>query len=607
MSDSPGLAAEATARQLAGIGQFDAALTVLARVMADGLSDDPGYIPCAMLSAAICHHLGRYASAFVPLARILAIDPAQPNAIGNLALMLPPAMDAAAWRWHQRAVQLAPMDIQILVNAGLRAIGRAGQPPAITMDWFKRAAILDPARPEVFGALGMIRAGLGDAIGAISPYHHAALLVPMAFIPRFMLGSARQSAGLFDQAEADYAQAARLKWQAKTSAPRPESHNPRLGLGWKPGFEAGWDVYGANLVKRLLSRGDIDPVVVNPIIAGPDDQGPFADLFAWSLDLVMPGLESRHDFPCLIGLGNDFARHPCIGRSRREIGVIFLEDTNLSAAGRARAEQFDLIIAGATWGAEVLAGMGLPNVKTVLQGIDPSLFSPDRRKGRSGRFRIFSGGKLEFRKGQDLVIRAFAKFHERYPDSQLVLAWQSPWPSIARSITWAGLVDTSPAIGPDHRLQLGLWLEQLGLQKDAVDILGLLPNHQMPEILSTVDCALFPNRCEGGTNLVAMEAMAAGVPVILSANTGHLDLIEGDNCLALYDQKPVAQPRGISQKMGLVGWGESSIDEIIGHLEILYHDHARARTIGLAGAQRLSRLTWPGQIDRLIEAIGPLS
>ena len=47
----------------------------------------------------------------------------------------------------------------------------------------------------------------------------------------------------------------------------------------------------------------------------------------------------------------------------------------------------------------------------------------------------------------------------------------------------------------------------------------------MPDVLRRADVALFPNRCEGGTNLVAMEAAAVGVPVVLSANTGHLDVI----------------------------------------------------------------------------------
>ena len=42
---------------------------------------------------------------------------------------------------------------------------------------------------------------------------------------------------------------------------------------------------------------------------------------------------------------------------------------------------------------------------------------------------------------------------------------------------------------------------------DAFVDLGWVPNWQMAAILRDMDVGLFPNRCEGGTNLVAMEAM----------------------------------------------------------------------------------------------------
>jgi len=47
---------------------------------------------------------------------------------------------------------------------------------------------------------------------------------------------------------------------------------------------------------------------------------------------------------------------------------------------------------------------------------------------------------------------------------------------------------------------------------------------------------------QGGTNLVAMEAFAAGIPSIISANTGHLDLIDDDRCFPLRLQYKT--PRG---------------------------------------------------------------
>ena len=97
----------------------------------------------------------------------------------------------------------------------------------------------------------------------------------------------------------------------------------------------------------------------------------------------------------------------------------------------------------------------------------------------------------------------------------------------------------------------------------------------MPTILREMDVAVFPNRAEGGTNLVAMECMACGLPVILSRNTGHIDLIENDNCYTLDDQRQTT--RGFAGIDGVQGWGESQIDEAVERLEQVYVDRAEAK------------------------------
>ena len=119
----------------------------------------------------------------------------------------------------------------------------------------------------------------------------------------------------------------------------------------------------------------------------------------------------------------------------------------------------------------------------------------------------------------------------------------------------------------------------------------------MPTILREMDAAVFPNRCEGGTNLVAMETMACGVPTILSANSGHLDLLQDGSALALTDQRPIPTAPG---------WRESNIDEIVAALEVLYTDRARAAALGAAGAKLLSQLTWTktaSEMKRIISAL----
>ena len=167
----------------------------------------------------------------------------------------------------------------------------------------------------------------------------------------------------------------------------------------------------------------------------------------------------------------------------------------------------------------MLRDLGIDHVQTVIQGIDTTHFHPGPRAGLFGdRFVVFSGGKLERRKGQDLVVQAFRAFAQRHSDARLVTAWTSPWPQLARSLEY------NPSISPvlfrsDGQVDAVAWLETNGIPQRQVLDLGRVPNADMPRILREADVALFPNRAEGGTNLVAMECMACGLPTILSART----------------------------------------------------------------------------------------
>ena len=126
----------------------------------------------------------------------------------------------------------------------------------------------------------------------------------------------------------------------------------------------------------------------------------------------------------------------------------------------------------------------------------------------------------------------------------------------------------------------------------------------MPTLLREMDVAVFPNRCEPGTNLVAMECMACAVPVVLSRNTGHLDIAFDDCVYPLTRQGKVAPLPEIAR--GTDGWGESEVDEIVEALETVWRDRAEAARRGLKGAQRIAPLSWVNQIGELKRTLLPL-
>lgn len=391
------------------------------------------------------------------------------------------------------------------------------------------------------------------------------------------------------------------------SPSRPAAETPsRVLIDWPLNTCTGWGIFGLNLTLQLLRQGRLTP----SLLMAPDlrDASPIAQALLHNAVhgqqelgqyLADRDVTIDSDFPILRGLGHTLQPHPTSARVRgsRNIGVTFLEDTRLSPDAIKWGEAYDLLIAGSSWNRDLLQQYGLPNVRMVPQGIDPAVFHPGPRSDLlTKRFVIFSGGKLEYRKGQDLVVAAFRRFHMRHSEALLVAAWHNEWPESMDGIDRMGHVMGRPTV-ENGRLRLGEWLVYNGLLPGSFVEIGPLPNYAMAPLLRDADLALFPNRCEGGTNLVAMEAMATGVPCILSANSGHLDLIHAEHCYPLLRQKSVV---GCSLYNGYEGWGESDVDEMVELMELAYRQREAARAKGLKAAEWMQReWTWSRQVERL--------
>jgi glycosyltransferase involved in cell wall biosynthesis len=385
----------------------------------------------------------------------------------------------------------------------------------------------------------------------------------------------------------------------------------RIVIHWGLSSLHGWGVYGLNLAMAWAGDQALEPatdyeIAPKLITLDPLQWHALAGFRARSAKLRAQLLRQSAEpitvnAVVLSALGNDLQPQPgphggaLLGRP--SFGTIFFEREALGPKARETLAPHAAIIAGSSWNAEVLRAHRVPKVELVLQGIDPALFHPAPRRGLfPGRFVVFSGGKLEARKGQDNVIAAWRIFAARHPDALLIAAWHNHWPETARSIDASRRAAPLP-LRADGALDSAAWVAANGIRAEQFLDLGVVPNALMPAILREADAALFPNRCEGGTNLVAMEAMACGVPTILSANTGHLDLLKDGAALALADQRPIP---------AVPGWCESNIEEILAALEALYTDRTRAAGIGTAGARLLSGLSWAktaAEMQRIISAV----
>lgn len=82
--------------------------------------------------------------------------------------------------------------------------------------------------------------------------------------------------------------------------------------------------------------------------------------------------------------------------------------------------------------------------------------------------------------------------------------------------------------GPEQETMLKM-IDQLGLSQ-SVELPGLLPQQQLPDIHNRADVFVFPTQLQESLGLVALEAMACGCPVIASDFAAPADyVIDGVN------------------------------------------------------------------------------
>jgi len=258
------------------------------------------------------------------------------------------------------------------------------------------------------------------------------------------------------------------------------------------------------------------------------------------------------------------------------MGYCFLE-WPIPDKARVHARAYDLLFAGSTWNVQRLAEKGI-KAQPLLQGIDHERFSI-KPWNESKPFVVFSGGKFEYRKGQDLVIAAMRLFMKMHPDSVLIAAWHNKWPQSIATMQHSNMINLEDPFA--------------GLPEGRVVHVPPMPNEKTPEVYAQAHIGLFPNRCEAGTNLVMCEFMACGRPVIATYAHGHKDVL---------DRNEYILPNGSYDP---AGWFHCNISDIIAKLEHAYKHREELKDRGQASASLVSNLTWRACAEKICEAAFP--
>jgi D-inositol-3-phosphate glycosyltransferase len=326
----------------------------------------------------------------------------------------------------------------------------------------------------------------------------------------------------------------------------------------------------------LAPRVELAPgVVVEHVDAGPcaplpkDELVPHMDAFAarladaWSAE--RPEVAHGHFWMsgraalaagALLGVPVVQTFHALGTVKRRHQGVADTSPPERLVAEAVVARRSDRVVATSTVEAFELARMGVEGdrVTVVPCGVDLARFRPDgpAEHRPSGRRRIVVVGRLVARKGVADVIAALALV----PGAELVVAG-----------------------GPD-RPHLGADAEARRLQAlagtagvaDRVELRGRVEHDDLPALLRSADVVACVPWYEP-FGLVALEAMACGVPVVAAAVGGLCDtVVDGVTGVHVPPRRPEA---------------------LAATLRRLLDDPVRAKTLGAAGARRAqARYGW---------------
>ncbi len=169
-------------------------------------------------------------------------------------------------------------------------------------------------------------------------------------------------------------------------------------------------------------------------------------------------------------------------------------------------------------------------VSIIPNGIDTDAFQSAHPGNKEGSIQIISTGRLIPRKGYDLLIEAMK-----------------------------GIPELSARIigdGPEKE-RLKKLAEELNVQ---IEFLGSLDHKDIPSLLSKADLFVLPSFNEGMSN-AALEALAAGLPVVLTDVGGSMELIDRNGWIIdphSVDQLRAALKEALLKKDSLQDLGDQS-------------------------------------------------
>jgi D-inositol-3-phosphate glycosyltransferase len=238
-------------------------------------------------------------------------------------------------------------------------------------------------------------------------------------------------------------------------------------------------------------------------------------------------------------------------------------------AERRLVQSLDRVVAATNYEQRLLRQVyGVPPacVEVIPLGVDPERFNPGSRElaraalGLPANARIvLAVGRIEPLKGLDILIRAAAEITDR---------------SGLRLLLVGGDEQARPEFD-----RLRAIAREVGVE-DLVTFVGSIEHEDLPDYYRAADVVVMPSFAES-FGLVAVEAMACGVPVVVSRVGGLASTVADGRTGYLV---PWRCPEPFAEK-----------------IELLLRNESLRNALGKAGVERMRAYSWESVADQLVE------
>ena len=339
-----------------------------------------------------------------------------------------------------------------------------------------------------------------------------------------------------------------------------------------PVNQLGYGVTGLNILKALQKMANVSlHMIGQPQVTNQSDA-----------DAVRKGIETAQTFdayaPCIkIWHQNQMAERVGSGKF---IGFPIFELDTFSDLEKHHLNSCDRLMVCSEWAKNVcLDQTYVPHVDVIPLGVDAKLFPPAPAR-QDEKTIFFNCGKWEIRKGHDVLIDAFKTVEMHDPNVELWMMCTNPFNSPEEENRWRMLYN-HPKVKIIPRAET---------------------QQEVYNIMSQVDCGVFPSRGEGW-NLELLEMMSAGKHVIATDYSAHTEFCTKENCglVSIKDKEPAHDGKWF---FGQGNWAKIDAREIF-DLSIKMQNFIvnKKGTVNQAGIDTATKFSWENTAKLIIETI----